>query len=55
MSGWDHLCFKRRSAREKRAVTRNNRNNSNITIIITIIIITGVQLGKKHWYEHVPK
>ena len=48
MSGWDHLCLKRRSAREKGAVTRNNKNNSNITIIvIIIIIITELQLDKK--------
>jgi len=31
------------------SVTRDN-NNSNIMIIIIIIII-----GRKHWYEHVPK
>jgi len=40
MSGCGHLCFKRRSSREKRTVTSNNKNNnSNITIIIIIIII----------------
>ena len=26
-----------------------------IILIIIVIVITGVQLDKKHWYEHVPK
>jgi len=30
---------------------RNNNNNNNNNICKE----TGVQLDKKHWYEHVPK
>ena len=43
LSGGDHRWFKRRSAREKRSVTRD-------TIIIIIIIIIIIRSGKKKFF-----
>jgi len=33
----------------------NNNNNNNNKLHFNICKETGVQLDKKHWYEHVPK
>jgi len=53
LSGGAHRWFKR-SAREKRTVTRGNNNSSNIIIIIIIIIIIRPPLwssGQSFWLQ----